>query len=109
MQRPKLGAIGGRHAQAVPFDQRHGGRIDPGLAIRARRRAGMPAGAGRGQALAAAVAGDADALDECVDPVAVALGVARRFSTTTPTPSPGQHAVGVSRRTAGRFPTARGH
>ena len=35
----------------------------------------MPAGARRGQALAPAVAGEADALDEGVDPIAVALGV----------------------------------
>ena len=76
IERLELGPVGGGNAQAVAFDQGDGGRIDAGEPIGAAQCAGMSAGGGRGQSLAAAVAGDADALDECVDSIAVALGVA---------------------------------
>ena len=76
IERAELGAIGGGNAQAVAFDQGDGGRIDAGAAIGPAHGAGMAAGGGRGQSLAAAVARDADALDEGVDSIAVALGVA---------------------------------
>ena len=78
-----------------PSTKVDGGGIDAGQAIGAADGAGMTAGTRGGQSLAAAVAGDADALDECVDPIAVALGVAAALENDDAHAFAGEHAVGV--------------
>ena len=101
IQGTKLGAIGRGHAQAVPFDQHHGRRVDPRPAIGPADGAGMPAGARRGQALAPAVAGQADALHERIDPIAVALGVGPALQDDHAHSFAREHAVGVGRERPG--------
>ncbi len=92
-QRAELGAIGGGNAQAVAFDQGDGGGIDPRAAIGAANGAGMAAGAGGGQSLTATVAGHADSLDEGVDSIAVALGVAAALEDDHADSFAGEHPV----------------
>ena len=65
----------------------------PDESIGAADGAGMSAGARRGQALAATVAGDADALDEGVDSIAIALGVAAALENHDAGSFAGEHAV----------------
>ena len=94
MQRAELGAIGGWNAQAVAFDQSDGCRIDAGLAISAADRAGMASGAWRRQSLAATVAGHTDGLDNGVDSIAVAFGVAAALENHDADSLAGEHSVG---------------
>ena len=101
VQGTQLGPIGGGHAQPVALDQHHGGRIDSRPAIRPAHRAGMAAGTGRGQPLAPAVAGQADALNDGVDPIAVALGVGPALQDDDAHSFARQHAVGVGRERPG--------
>ncbi len=97
VQGTELGTVGGRDAQAVPFDEHHRGGIDPRPAIRPADRAGMAAGTGHGQAPAPSVARQAQALHDRVDPIAVALGVAPALEDEHAHAFAREHAVGVGR------------
>ena len=101
VQGAELGPIGRGHAQAVALDQHHRGRVDSRPAIGPAHRAGMPAGAGRGQALALAVAGQPDALNDGVDSIAVALGVGPALQDHDAHAFAREHPVGVGRERPG--------
>ncbi len=101
VQGAELGPIGGGHSQAVALDQHHRGGVDSRPAIRPAHRAGMPARAGRGQALALAVAGQADALNDGVDSIAVALGVGPPLQYHDAHAFARKHPVGVRRERPG--------
>ena len=101
VQGAELGPIRGGHAQAVALDQHHRGGIDSRPAIGPAHRAGMPARAGRGQSLALAVAGQADALNDGIDSIAVALGVGPPLQYHDAHPFARNHAVGVGRERPG--------
>ena len=100
-ERTELGPVGGRHAQAVALDEHDGGRVDS--------RPGDRPGASRGRArahwvrpaLALAVAGQADSLNDGVNSIAVALGVGPPLEDQDPHAFARNHAVGVGRERPG--------
>ena len=72
LQRRDLGLVAERNAGAVRLDQADAGRIDAAAVVGAADRQRLALDAGREQAVAAAVAGLADAAQHRVDAVAVA-------------------------------------
>jgi hypothetical protein len=71
----QLGGIADGGAGAVGLDQRHGGRREAGVLVGALEGPHLSGGERGRQAAVLAVAGCANALDDRVDPIAVALGV----------------------------------
>ncbi len=101
-QGTQLGSIGGGHSQPVSLDQEHGSGLDSRTAIRLAQGAGVATSAGRGQPRAPAVAGDANRLDQSIDPVAVALGVDPAFQDDDAGSLARQHPVSAGRERPGR-------
>ena len=77
----------------MPFDQSHGGRIDAREPIGPPHSTGVTTSGRRGQALTPAVACDTDALDKCVDSIAVALGVTKALEDHHADAFAGEHSV----------------
>ena len=94
-QGPELGPVGGRHAEAVALDQADRRRVDPRPPVGPADRPEVAPGVRRGQAAAPAVAGEADPLDDRVDPVAVALGVAQPLEHDDADALARDHPVGL--------------
>jgi hypothetical protein len=74
-ERLHLRPVAGDGARSVRLDEPDRRRRDAGVGVRPPERAHLSFGARRGQAAISAVAGRADAFDDGVDPVAVALRV----------------------------------
>ena len=70
-----LGLIADHRAGAVGLDELDAGRRDVGLGVGTLQGAELSFGPRGGQSLVAAVAGSADALDDRVNAIAVALGI----------------------------------
>ena len=74
-ERAEFGGVADLCAGAVRFDKFHGGWADAGVGVSAFHRLDLAFGARFVNRAAAPVAGGADALNNAVNPVAVALGV----------------------------------
>ena len=91
---PGFGLVADDGAGAVRLHQPDARGRDAGLGVRAVQRPQLPLGPRRGQPLVAAVARCADALDDGVDAVAVALGVRESLEHRDANPLGQRDAVG---------------
>ncbi len=96
-QGAQLRAIGGRNAQAVPFDVADARWINARAAIGASKRPRVALRARRGEARAAAIAGQADPFHDRIDPIAVAFRVGETLQDNDAHPFARQCAVGIAR------------
>ena len=105
-QRAQLGTIGRRHAQPMPLDQADGRRLDPRRTIGPADRPGMALAARRGEAAAPSVAGQTNALEHRIDPVAGTLRVTQPLEDRDADTLAGNHAVRIGRERTRRCPSA---